>query len=733
MTNPTNTFLHTLSDIAQHNDHRYGVVFHGDVDWQNTAISTFLQDMNVKSIFQIGGVPFDDVTHAPVKKGQQLLGRECQILVCDFRDQFDANGFSAALGALVGGGLLLVLPLNVNEAEECWSSGFGQRWLKGYFDKLISVSQTNEAADVTQASNSFPPKKNAEIELDRFEQQNMAVDLVKKVSSGHRKRPLILTADRGRGKSSTLGIAAAQLLVERHGLDIIVTAPSVKAIEPVFFHTIQRLEVMEVLSATHIRYQGGSLRFMAPDDLLKSMPDCDLLLVDEAGAIPIPMLKSMVGIYHRMVFSTTVHGYEGSGRGFGIKFESWLSVHRPGWKSFKLEQPIRWNNNDPLEAWLFDCFLLGNDASLSDSVIHEIDNFPDQSINQFNLVELSKADCLANPHKLQRCFSLLVDAHYQTSPNDLMQFLNNSAIHLYAAWQHDECLGCMLVIEEGGLDKDLIAQIQIGKRRPQGHLAPVLLSNQLGCTEAGTSRCLRVMRIAVSTPHQGLGIGCWMLAMFSELTNQADYLATSFGATSELVSFWRNNDFVPVHISHQRDQASGCHSVLMIKPLGVGSNNWIAALQSQFEQSFCFLVSGSLTSLEVDMVRALLPTNSSVTSCQVSKSVPVSELEIKLLSNYVEGGNSYDSIGFIALKLILLVNIQRSCTPSSSLTGQSIKPEQHHHSGDSSVISDLMIAKVVQKKGWGTCVEQLGLVGRKQAEVQLRHDISILLSNLQCK
>ncbi|MEZ8150072.1 GNAT family N-acetyltransferase [Vibrio splendidus] len=699
MTNPTNTFLHTLSDVAQHNDHRYGVVFNGDVDWQNTVISTFLEDKNVKSIFQIGGVPFDDVTHAPVKKGQKLLGRECRILVCDFREQFDANGFSAALGSLVGGGLLLVLPLNVNEAEEGGSSGFGQRWLKGHFDKLISVSQTNEAGDVTQASNAFPPKQNAEIGLDRFEQQNVSVELVKKVLSGHRKRPLILTADRGRGKSSTLGIAAAQLLVERHGLDIIVTAPSVKAIEPVFSHAIQRLEVIEVVNATHIRHQGGSLRFVAPDDLLKSKPDCDLLLVDEAAAIPIPMLKSMVGIYHRMVFSTTVHGYEGSGRGFGIKFESWLSVHRPGWKGFKLEQPIRWNNNDPLEAWLFDCFLLGNDASLTESAVDEIDGFSADAINQLNLVELSKAECLANPEQLQQCFSLLVDAHYQTSPNDLMQFLNNPAIRLYAAWKKDECLGCMLVTEEGGLDKDLIAQIQIGKRRPQGHLAPVLLANQLGCTEAATSRCLRVMRIAVSTHHQGLGIGGWMLAKLSEQTSQADYLATSFGATSELISFWRDNDFVPVHIGHQRDQASGCHSVLMVKALNSSSQSWINQVQNHFERSYCFLVSGSLVSLETDMVRVLLP-----------KSVhAVSEFETQLVRNYVNGGNSYDAISFSVLNLMLLSN-ERNIG-----------------------ISDLLIAKVVQQKEWGTCVEQLNLVGRKQAEIQFRKDVDALLANLHCK
>jgi len=149
-----------------------------------------------------------------------------------------------------------------------------------------------------------------------------------------------------------LGIAAAQLLLERPGLNIIVTAPSMKAIEQVFSHASQRLDSCEAINAAYICYQGGSLRFVAPDELLKSNPDCDLLLVDEAAAIPVPMLKSMVDIYHRIVFSTTVHGYEGSGRGFGLKFEAWLSEHRPGWKGFKLDQPIRWNRNDPLERWL---------------------------------------------------------------------------------------------------------------------------------------------------------------------------------------------------------------------------------------------------------------------------------------------------------------------------------------------------------------------------------------------
>ncbi|NVN80087.1 MULTISPECIES: tRNA(Met) cytidine acetyltransferase TmcA [unclassified Vibrio] len=713
MTNPTNTFLHTLSNIAQHNDHRYGVVFDGDFDWQNSSVTTFLQDADSQTVFQIGGAPFEGAIHAPVKKGQQLLGRECQVLVCDFREQFDANGFSAALGSLVGGGLLLVLAPKIDDSED--SECFGQSWLKRHFDKLLSVSQSDEQVNVIEAVNSLPQKLNHDSSADRFEQQKTAIELVKKVVTGHRKRPLILTADRGRGKSSTLGIAAAQLLAERQGLNIIVTAPSVKAIEPVFSHALQRLDTCEVINATHIGYQGGSLRFVAPDELLKSKLECDLLLVDEAAAIPIPMLKSMVDSYHRMVFSTTVHGYEGSGRGFGIKFEAWLSEHRPGWKGYKLEQPIRWNNNDPLERWLFDCFLLGEDACPSESAVYKSEDFSDDALNQLSLVELSKADCLVNPQKLQQCFSLLVDAHYQTSPNDLMQFLDNPAIHLFAAWQRDKCLGCMLVTEEGGLDKELIAQVQVGKRRPQGHLAPVLLANQLGSVKAATSRCLRVMRIAVSTRHQGLGIGRWMLGQLSEQavqTEQVDYLATSFGATSDLISFWRDSGFVPVHIGHQRDQASGCHSVLMVKSLNPNAQIWMSQLQNHFERRFCFVVSGSLASLEVDMVRALLP----------RQAESMAESEIQLIRNYVDGGNSYDSIGFSVLNLILQSNARQAHIAESDVITDT-----------DFAVSDLLIAKVIQQKEWGTCVEQFNLVGRKQAEIQFRQDVDFLLSNLHCK
>ncbi|PIW78590.1 MAG: hypothetical protein CO000_00910, partial [Piscirickettsiaceae bacterium CG_4_8_14_3_um_filter_44_38] len=44
--------------------------------------------------------------------------------------------------------------------------------------------------------------------------QQQAIDAIHHLAFGHRKRPVVLTADRGRGKSYTLGLACLRLLAE---------------------------------------------------------------------------------------------------------------------------------------------------------------------------------------------------------------------------------------------------------------------------------------------------------------------------------------------------------------------------------------------------------------------------------------------------------------------------------------------------------------------------------------
>ena len=51
----------------------------------------------------------------------------------------------------------------------------------------------------------------------RTADQQRAVDAVVRVVTGHRRRPVVLTSDRGRGKSAAFGIAAAQLTIRAPG------------------------------------------------------------------------------------------------------------------------------------------------------------------------------------------------------------------------------------------------------------------------------------------------------------------------------------------------------------------------------------------------------------------------------------------------------------------------------------------------------------------------------------
>ncbi len=98
---------------------------------------------------------------------------------------------------------------------------------------------------------------------------------------------------------------------------------------------------------------------MAPDALLASTTEADWLIVDEAAAIPGPLLEKLVSRFPRVLLTTTVQGYEGTGRGFLLKFCARFS----GLRRYTLSTPVRWAAGCPLErivanALLFDDALI---------------------------------------------------------------------------------------------------------------------------------------------------------------------------------------------------------------------------------------------------------------------------------------------------------------------------------------------------------------------------------------
>lgn len=515
--------------------------------------------------YWLGHAPPAGFTLLSAKQKQQWLGTECDLLVVDARDAVDWDLVAASSGCLKAGGLWLfvtnepglwrqqpnpaakrVLPYPLDAAV--YTGLFKQFWLEQLQDaqwlQLIEglpavIPVLPEAITTAQAELPY-----------RTAEQHQAVAAIHKVVTGHRRRPLVLTAHRGRGKSGALGLAAAQL-AQQGKTDILLTGPSPVAVQTAF------LIAAGLLNQSYQQGQNqllnGAIRFVPVDVLLVEKQQNTVILADEAAAIPTPQLQQLTDLYSRLVFATTEHGYEGTGRGFQLRFQSYLQQHCPGFQKLHLHQPIRYQANDPLEQLIFRGFLLEQtDSVITAPLQPKVSSYPIK-------------DLLLQPQKLQQIFSLLSLAHYQTDVMDLWALLDNPTLKLYTLEQDQRVLACALISFEGELDAELTVAVAHGKRRVQGHLLAQSLAFHCLQPELATQKMARIQRIVVNPSLQMQGLGSQLLNfVLQDLQSQQYLVGTSFGATLALAKFWQKAGFYPVKLSHQHEQASNEASVLML-------------------------------------------------------------------------------------------------------------------------------------------------------------------------
>lgn len=513
---------------------------------------------------------------------QQLLGQECDVLVIQAANGMDWDLVAASMGCLAAGGIWLLLTPDTDTF--CQQTNPAARRLLSYPTDATQhvgqfqywlASQWARQPLVSWFANQFVnrlPIPAVEPAVAEFTApyashcQQVAVAAIHQVVSGHRHRPLVLSAHRGRGKSAALGIAAAQLQ-QAGKTRLIITAPQPAAAQ-VALETCKRELGVQTPSL---------LQFWPVDRLLTDQPAADLLLIDEAAAMPAPQLQALTERYSRVVFATTEHGYEGTGRGFQLRFQQYLQQHRPGWRKLVLQQPIRYGNQDPLEQLIFSSFLLdGPDAP---DLQMEAGGTSALSSHRYNASSLTQ-----QPELLQQVFRLACLAHYQTSVRDLWALLDDPGLLVFTLQQGHRVVAVAIVSQEGQLPKQLLTDIYQGKRRVQGHLAAQSLTYHCLSQDAGSLRIWRVQRLIVSPDLQKLGYGRALLDFINSeaITGEVDLLATSFGATAALARFWQSAGFAAVRLSATVDQSSNEHSVLMVKPTGNLTQVDIVALQQWF-------------------------------------------------------------------------------------------------------------------------------------------------------
>ena len=534
------------------------------------------------------------VSVCPPPQADTLLGRSLDALVFDAAEGIAPDALGAAAGALCGGGvLLLILPV------AGLPSPFGRRMRRILEAALVAPPWNAPLPPVGSSPEAMGPDREGCLTPD----QRRAVAALERLSRGRGGRPLVLTAARGRGKSAALGIAAGRLLARarpagRAPLRMVLTAPRLAAVAPV----LERARTAQPPGQGHgetavLTGPGGRLEYLPPQAACGA--PADLVLVDEAGGIPVQWLQRLLDAHGRIAFTTTLHGYEGTGQGFAARFCPLLCRRFPGTRFLHLERPVRWASGDPLEALLGRLLLLGAQPR----EVPSVDGDGVEGVERLSRQRLAGDEAL-----LEGVYGLLALAHYRTRPSDLQRLLDDPAMEATVLWAGGEMAAVALVAREGGLDPDLCQQVWAGRRRPRGHLLPVGLILHGGLPpETGRLRYHRVVRIAVHPGLQGRGLGGRLLAAVVQRAEDAgaDVVGASFGATEALLAFWQGHGFAPVRVGVKPEVSSGGWGGTVLRPLTPAGEGLATAARQRFARALGPLLADPLAGMEPALAAAL--------------------------------------------------------------------------------------------------------------------------------
>ncbi|XP_036620292.1 RNA cytidine acetyltransferase [Trichosurus vulpecula] len=384
-----------------------------------------------------------------------------------------------------------------------------------------------------------------------LDQAKAVLKFIEGISEKTLRSTVALTAARGRGKSAALGLAIAGAVAFGYS-NIFVTSPSPDNLHTLFefifkgFDALQYQEHLDyeiiqslnpefnkaVIRVNVFREHRQTIQYIHPGDAVK-LGQAELVVIDEAAAIPLPLVKSLLGPY--LVFmASTINGYEGTGRSLSLKLiqqlrqqsaQSQLSTTAENKATttarlasartlheVSLQESIRYAPGDPVEKWLNDLLCL--DCL---HITRIVSGCPLPEACELYYVNRDTLFCYhkASEAFLQRLMALYVASHYKNSPNDLQMLSDAPAHHLFCLLPPvpptqnslPEVLAVVQVCLEGEISRQSILNSLSRGKKAYGDLIPWTVSEQFQDPDFGSLSGGRIVRIAVHPDYQGMGYG----------------------------------------------------------------------------------------------------------------------------------------------------------------------------------------------------------------------------------
>ncbi len=646
------------------------------------------------------------------KESRKILGKSFDFCLLDLRLDFSPNAICRIVETVNGGGFICLILTK----EDIWIHSVPQFYkemglvTKNKEETFVSFLKKHFLTTLRKFSNIFV--LNEALSFNRnFETQQLSVkkdnlnenidgypctadqkhvitqllaELTKTKNFTMQKRDLFLiVANRGRGKSATLGILLGKLVLnssfstektqnaKKHPL-IYLTAPHIENIQVVFQQLIKYLEFKKIKPKISYTVEGTyisnvevpitpqktiRISYKPPKDAIE-IPKKSLLFIDEAAAIPPKILQNLIK-REKTVMSTTVQGYEGVGRSFSLVFLKNLEKSaNTQIVKFEMKIPIRFSENDPIEKWLFETFFLDAEPHTFTEKLRQ--TILEKPFNTILHLEIPSKDNLFHQNflpTLKETIGIYITSHYRNQPNDLLFLADSSSHFLVIGYYLDVNSNRKIPIAaiqcsvEGPITEEHINELK-QTHTLKGNLIPTMYIREYGLKYKNLQG-IRIVRIAVHPELQNNGIGSFFLSQLvlylTEKKTTTSWIGSSFGATPILLRFWHKNNFKLVHLRPTANTTTGEHSVVVIKALPTFNDydSTFSHWSAMFRVFFIENLRETLYQMDDDLVFTILNITPPLTTYPL---VLTQSAKVRLI-NYLEGTLNY----FMALDAIRIL------------------------------------------------------------------------------
>jgi len=388
----------------------------------------------------------------------------------------------------------------------------------------------------------------------------------------------------------------------------VITAPELENVQSLFRFAKKSLEklgykvkvVEEKGLIKELYARGIGLRYYPPVEGYKKK--ADVYVLDEAAGIHVPVLHKYLS-KPKVIYSSTIHGYEGAGRGFSVKFLKKARDKR-SFREIHLSTPIRYASGDPVEKWLFDVLLLDAEPTKLDEEDYKLIERKDVVFEEPDLDEWFEGK---GEDELRSFVGIYVLAHYRNKPSDVA--LLADAPHHEARvlrLSNGKIVTAVQIAKEGGIPKKVINKMAQGYK-PRGNIIPDMMVKHHYAKEFARLKGYRVVRIATHPDAMDMGLGSKALeSLIHEAQKKGyDWVGSSFGASEELIRFWVRNGFAPVHLSPARNPVSGEYTAIVIKPISERAKRIVKKANGEFRIRLLEWLGDTHRDLEPEIARWL--------------------------------------------------------------------------------------------------------------------------------